>query len=254
MIGVIAVVAFAPIGTIIWDGGFSDEEYRLTFQRPDGSRVPGVTLRVETLAGGICYFYPVNEFLPDSTPTSGADGTMVFHHVAGAVEFSGRDSVSVIGFPLRRDRAPQYDCVFLLDGREIHRLRFDSIRLRGDYEQAQTVSRTWKHPDWPVREYLAHHERWESRRLELFDGNRDGRLDREERIAAHYFESGTDNFQLEEDRVEEEIVFAVREHTIVIAPIRDQPSHAGAIVRRPSDRPVTAVRHIAANISPAQPL
>lgn len=213
------LIAFAPIQTIIWDGRFSDEEYQLKFNRPDGTPVSGVKLRVETRAGGVSYLYPINEFLPDDTPISDATGRMVYHHVSHGLEFGGRDYRNLVGITLSRAGAPQFDCVFLVDGREIHRLRFDDLRLRGEGDNAPRVVRTWQPTDWPAREYIAHHERWGELEMELFDGNGDGQLDREERTARGYFDRAAMyavEFKDHPAAKPCDIEFAVRERTIVI--------------------------------------
>lgn len=211
-----AAVLFAPIQTIYWDGGFSDEEYQIRFIDPSGNPVPDVTLRVQTRAGGASYLYPVNEFLPDTAPTSDADGRMVFHHASLAIEYGGRESANLVGMRFGQSRAPQYDCVFLRAGREVHRLPFDEVRLRGASDRAPEVRRTWQPSDWCRREFIAHHERWEQRELELFDTNGDGQLDREEATARRYFRS-TD-FDAPPERLRaKSIVFRVRETTIALA-------------------------------------
>lgn len=213
------LIAFAPIQALVWDGGFGDEGYQLKFNRPDESPVSGVKLRVETRAGGVCYLYPVNEFLPDGTPTSDANGRMVFHHLSHALEFGGRDYRSLIGITLNRARAPQFDCVFLVAGREVHRLRFDDLRLRGERDDAPHVVRRWQPTDWPAREYIAHNERWSEREMELFDGNGDGHLDREERVTRGYFDRAVMYAVELKDHPAgkpRDVEFAVRERTIVI--------------------------------------
>jgi hypothetical protein len=208
MVGVIAIIAFAPVGAYLGSSRFPDEEYRLTFTRPDGRPVAGVDLRVQTRAGGRSYLYPINEYLPDYAPTSDAGGTMVFHHVSGGIEFDTCESFSLIGLPLGIEGVPQYDCVFLHDGREVHRMRFDSLRHGG--KGAPSVARKWRHSDRLVKEMLANQDRWDEWRNELFDGNRDGKLDLEESTSARYF-------MMAAREGEEEIVFAAREHAIVIA-------------------------------------
>ena len=140
-----AVVALAPIQSIRWSGSFENAEYRLVFADPDGRPVPGVTLRVETAAGGVCHFYPVNEFLPDATPTSDAEGRMTFHHVYEGYEFGGRDDRSLVGICLTTDTVPQYVCVFLHGGREVGRMTYSAIRMDG--KRLQEVTREWKDSD-----------------------------------------------------------------------------------------------------------
>src|SRR6476660_5377232 len=75
-LGLAAAVVLVPFQRSIWDGGVTSAEYRLTFVDETGGPVPGVTLKIETEAGGVCYLYPVDEFVPDQAVTSGADGRM----------------------------------------------------------------------------------------------------------------------------------------------------------------------------------
>lgn len=207
----VAVVLFTPCGGYIWDGRFRPAEHRLKFEDEAGRPVPGVTLQVLTKAGGICYLYPVNEFVPDQTPTSDANGEMVFHHVAIYLEFGGHENRNLVGMDFG-DQAPQYECVFLRDGREVHRVWYDELRPRGDYDRQQFVTRRWEYPDWSVREFK---ERGNSSShiRRLFDANGDGRFDREEATAANYFDVRLNDCL---ERGPEEISFALVERTIVV--------------------------------------
>lgn len=215
VIGLLAVVAFAPCQTIIWDGGFQDAEYRLRFVDSRGRPVPGVTLTVLTQASGVCHLYPVNEFLPDSTPTSDADGLMVFHHRAHYLEFGGGDRMSLIGVRLTATGAPQYVLVFNRGGRELARRGYNEVRPQPDTEY-ETVIRRWHHGEWPVREVLAHRDEQEdARRLRLFDGDRNGVLDREELVAARYFEWAL-TYSHDPERARQDVKFPIIEHTVVL--------------------------------------
>lgn len=210
---VATVVALAPVRTIRWDGGFSDEEYRLTFTRADGRPVEGVSLQVQTHAGGVSYLYPVNEYLPDSTPITDATGRMEFHHLhLTTIEYGGRDIESLIGIPLRRDHAPKYNCVFFHNGLEVTRVPFNDLRLKYEYDQAPNTRKTWRETEWPAREFLAHLENWETYCRELFDSNHDGRLDREEAIPHRIFASWPESRRPSTREVE----FRIRERTVVI--------------------------------------
>lgn len=188
VLGLAAAIFLVPFQGVIWDGGFPSTEYRLTLIDEAGRPVPGVTLQVETQAGGICYVYPVDEFVPDETITSDADGRMVFHHVSDAIEFSGHESADLLGMSFGDTGAPTYVCVFRLGGREVHRLKFGDLQPHGDWDQWRSVTRTWQHPDWPFREYADHRPDWSNHRRRLFDVNGDRELDREERVAAGHFD------------------------------------------------------------------
>jgi len=208
LIFVVAAVLFAPINTIIWDGGFPSAEYRFKFVDGDNHAVPGVTLQVFTQAGGACHLYPVSEFLPDQAPTSDADGNMVFHHASEALEFGGRDYRTLVGITWKTEKIPQYDCVFYLNASEVHRVRFHTLLPR-DWDRLPSIARSWKQPDWAIRESQGHTGDWSAHRMRLFDGNNDGELDREERVAAHFFDKSMYS-------KEEEVAFRVVERTVVI--------------------------------------
>ncbi len=72
---------------------------------------------------------------------------------------------------------------------------------------------TWHDTDWPAKEYLAHDREWEARVRHLFDGAGDGRLDREERTAARYF-NGVMVDRLESHREWREVTFLEVERTV----------------------------------------
>ncbi len=211
VVGLAAAIALAPIRTKLWDGGFEPAEYRPTFTDSAGRPVPGVMLRVLTRAGGPSYLYPVDEFLPDQARTSDADGRMTFHHVGSGLEFGGADHGSLLGIWYTRDGSPQYVCVFSHGGREVARIPYDDLRPRDpESDRLPTVHRAWRHTDWPLREYVAHRDDWQAHRLRLFDGDGNGDLDREERVAAGYFD------ELIEPPSADRIGFAVVERTVVV--------------------------------------
>jgi hypothetical protein len=208
LIFVVAAVVFAPIEMINWDGGFPNAEYRFKFVDGDNHPVPGVTLRVLTQAGGVCHLYPVSDFLPDQVPTSDADGNMIFHHFSDTLEFGGQDHRSLMGITWKKDKAPQFDCVFSLNGIVVYGARFHTLLPR-NYDRLPSVARSWKPPDWTSREFRTHSNDWKRHRERLFDVNSDGELDREERVAALCFDRSM-------DRDEKKVEFVIVERTIVI--------------------------------------
>lgn len=212
----LAVVTIVPnpFCTIIWDGGFESVEYRLAFTDETGRLVPGVRLRVLTQGGGVSHLYPVDEFLPDRVPTSDAQGRMVFRHTSEGLEFGGRSYGGLLGGQFGEAGAPQYLCIFLVGDQEVHRMWYADLR-GGDPYSLPPVSRVWRVPDWPPREYAAHRNNWLTHRPRLFDGNRDGQLDREERTAAGYFERVVE--QSYDDRKEREVTYYVIEQTVLIS-------------------------------------
>ena len=207
----IAVVLLIPFQGIIWDGGFPSVEYRLRFVDSAGRPVPGVTLQVVTQAGGVCPFYPVNEFLPDHAITSDADGQLVFHHVSHVLEYGGHESSNLLGMRFGETTGPQYWCVFRAADWEVARLRLDDLRPRGDeWDHLAVIHRPWPCPEWKIENYLTDSDDWTAQRIRLFDGDRNGQLDREERTAAGYFIRST-------ECQERQIEFAVVERTITLA-------------------------------------
>jgi hypothetical protein len=218
-LGVAAVVGLVPFEGIVWDGGFRDAEFRLRFVDPTDRPVPGVTLRVLTAAGGVCHLYPVNEFLPDGAPASDADGRMVFHHASRGLEFAGHESRNLVGMQFGETRSPQYLLVFDHGGREVYRVWYADLQP-GARQDHWTVTRGWRPSDWPAREHLAHpDEGSHARRLRLFDGDRNGVLDREERTAAGYCDrEWARAAELGEDpRASRDVDFLVVERTITIS-------------------------------------
>lgn len=134
-----AVVALAPIQSIRWSGGFPATEFRFLFTDSHGRPVPGVTLRVETKAGGASYLYPIDEFLPHQVPTSDTEGRMTFHQAGGGgASFGGSVSRSLVGVQYGDFVVPQHVCVFSHGGREVHRARFNDLS-RGGRGEPSTV-------------------------------------------------------------------------------------------------------------------
>jgi hypothetical protein len=195
IVGLAAVVVLVPFHCIVWDGGFQSVECRLKFVDNQGNPVNGVTLTVYTRAGGVCHFYPVDEFVPDAPVTSDADGWMVFHHTSRGPEFGGKEYNNLIGMRFGDTDAPRYDCVFTLDGREVFRTRYNFHRDEWKEFRRGSMTREWRSPGWDFVKYGWLEDGDDSAwRLRVFDTNKDGKLDREEAVAATH--SG---FRLEDD-------------------------------------------------------
>jgi hypothetical protein len=210
ILGVLILVV--PWNGIIWDGGFSSVECRLKFVDSTNKPVAGVTLTVLTNAGGECHFYPVDEFVPDRPVVSDAEGQMVFHHTAIYLEFSGHEYFNLIGMRFGETSSPHYDCVFVLDCREVLRTPFNFHRREWEAYRQLDVKRTWRRPWNPE---LLHRELDEGWRMSLFDCNHDGKLDREERVAANYFEWKWGHLVEDAEKPTEQ-TYSVVERTIVI--------------------------------------
>ncbi len=113
-----------PTKRLIWDGGYMDAEFELTFHDQDGNALEGVELRVEYPGGEKCFYYPVTDYLADATPRSGADGKIVFHHVSfQACETSGRVYEYFWMYQVMEE-GPKFNCRFLYHDREIYRIDF----------------------------------------------------------------------------------------------------------------------------------
>jgi hypothetical protein len=188
-LGSVVLFVTVPFRGMSWDGSFPSVRFHLTVVEPAGRPVPGVAMHVQTRAGGPSYFYPVNEYLPGHAPTSDADGRMVVHHVGRDPGFGGRVHFNQLGYEFGETDAPQYVCVFRLGGREVGRVRYTDLRAP-DGPQADRPWLTGPVPnaDWPRKELFAHSGDWDAHVRRLFDGNGDGKLDREERVARHFFE------------------------------------------------------------------
>ena len=130
---------------ILWDGGFAQTEFEISFRDADGNPVPGVELRVEDRQGRAFYYYPVTDFAPDQAPISDENGTMIFHHVRHSLEFGGHSWHLFFVIPMGDD-TPRYVCRFLLNGRDIARIPYEQLSRDGTRNDEQKVTRCWKAP------------------------------------------------------------------------------------------------------------
>jgi len=188
LVGVAVVIALVPWQGIIWDGGFPATECRLKFVDSEGKPVPGVTLTVFTKTGGVCHYYPIDEFVPNKQVVSDGEGRMVFHHTPVFLEYSGHVSSNLIGMRFGETEAPHYECGFTHQGREVFRTKYNFYRSGWAEFRKPDVTRTWK-PPWDTpgvgrgkpEEFNAFYER-------SFDTNHDGKFDREEIVARRWFQ------------------------------------------------------------------
>ena len=209
---------------IIWDGGYPQAEFQITFQDATGQPVEGVELRVEDYEGHNYFHYPVTDYLPGQTPTSDQAGLMVFHHVSSGIEFSGRECSLFFVIPIEERRGPRFLCRFLRDGAEVHRIDFRELAWwEGQWWQVPKVTRRWKPPDWPPAQLLMKEdescEAWHARAVAFFDVNGNGRLDPEEAAAFHAADRRAEEAIIARSRgvdQEEEMVFPIVRRTITI--------------------------------------
>jgi hypothetical protein len=175
---------------IIWDGGFPQEEFEISFRDADGNSIQGVELRVEDRKGRPFYFYPVSDYATDSAPTSDENGMMIFHHVSRGLEYSGFDGHVFFIIPIG-DGSPEYICRFLRDGKEIYRIPYHKL-LRGDaaHESESVVKRHWKTPQSLVSLFETNSEEsGEQRRARIqsfFHVDPNGKSSREAEIAYYW--------------------------------------------------------------------
>jgi hypothetical protein len=229
-VGLLLCCLFLPVRCMVWDGGFPQFECRISFRDATGQPVEGVALRVETQAGGNCYFYPVTDYVPDDVPVSDKSGVLVFHHVSDFLEFGGKDCASILGIQISSSGgAPKYVCRFFQRGREVHSVWFNEIYQTIDHKYGPSVKRHFVCSDWLMREYLSEIKRGgdeASLRMRLFDCNGDGKLDREEHIAARVSERTMGYFERPEDKLkrrEQEVEFAEIELQVTIQRLPENP-------------------------------
>lgn len=212
----------------LWDGGYLQAEYQITFQDPNGRPMEGVQLQVEDQRGHIFYHYPVTDFLPDRTPISDADGLMVFRHASDGMEFGGKCWFLFCFLPVEERSGPMYVCRFLYRGGEVYRVRYREMDswLQGTWDEVEKVKRRWKRPDWPASQLLwpqgEPFDAYHARILKFFDLDSDGKLNPEEGAA---YGAGT-SWRNEEAAIarlkgedpEEEMEFPVVRRTVTIRP------------------------------------
>jgi hypothetical protein len=215
---VLLLGVLCPTMTVIWDGGWDQEEYRFTFKDRRGRPVEGVRLRVENAAGTNFYHFPVADYMPGQVPASGPDGVLVFHHAPDNM-VSGRDSLLLGVVPVRKVPGPAYVCRFLLGGVEVHRVRYNDLVNTSRV----MVRRRWRWLTWPeLQEKVFQGVKWDAtlpNRERLFDLDGDGELDREERWAAGAaYEAQDRALEIMAGRkpAEEELEFGLVEREVVL--------------------------------------
>jgi hypothetical protein len=224
-----ALIAIGLLGglssRIVWDGGYCQAEYQLTFVDENGAPIPAVELRVEDAEGHNFFHYPVTDYLPDRTIVSNSDGLIVFHHVGGGPEFSGEvDSLYGV-IPVVKRRGPKFICRFVYQESEIHRVAYSDLNSDAQpWESAPKVKRWWTWSAWPMSELLLSPEEslddFRARAKRFFDLDHDGVLSPEEAAA---FRAGTSR-NCEEAALarrsgvdkEEELEFQVIRRTIAV--------------------------------------
>jgi hypothetical protein len=193
----IAAIVFGLFGFFsscmgrLWDGGFPQEEFEISFRDADGNAIQGVEPRVEDRKGRPFYFYPVSDYAPDSAPTSDENGMMIYHHVSrSGLEFSGFDGHLFFIIPIG-DGPPEYICRFLRDGKEMYRVPYHKLRRRDAVgESGSVVTRQWKTPQSLVSLFQTNSEesveQTRARIESFFHVDSNGKSSREAGIAYHW--------------------------------------------------------------------
>jgi hypothetical protein len=193
-LAVVSLGCLCSTQVLIWDGGYLDAEYQITFKDQTGQPVEGIELRIEDREGHVYHHYPVTDFLPGVIPTSDKNGLMVFHHLCYfPIEFSGRIRYVFFLFPVEEKRGPEYICRFSFKGNEVYRVPYGDVNgwREGTWEEVAKVKRNWRFPDWPASELGQKndesYEAWASRINAFFDKNKNGQREPEEAAAQNAF-------------------------------------------------------------------
>jgi hypothetical protein len=130
----------------VWDGGFPQAEYRLTFIDPAGKPIKGVVLAVTDHHGNPAYYYPVSDYSDASAPTSGGDGLISFRHVGGGMEFGGACWRLFFLIPIGRCNPPEYECVFSRGNEVIYRCHYAAFSSGEDWQNLPVRREAWAPP------------------------------------------------------------------------------------------------------------
>ena len=139
LVSLIALAGIVGRQRYIWDGGFPNTAFELTFLDASGQPLQGVQLYVDREDGRSSFHRPVNDYYSGRIPTSDETGLMVFHCVD--IKFGGHCEVDFFIFDNAGCTSPQYDCQFVLNGKEIHRARFnDLVHMKNnETREARTI-------------------------------------------------------------------------------------------------------------------
>jgi hypothetical protein len=172
------------VTSVIWDGGFSEAEYRITFVDDNGQPIEGIKLKVQDKLGTVYYYYPVSDFSPSRTPTSDQSGVLVFHHVDTGVEFGGRCAQLFWFFPIGQCNTPQFVCRFLLNDKDVYHCLYHELEHSAKATN-EIASRTWKWTDYFRQPLEMSLREFEEKLMSDCDHNRDGKINAEEGSQYH---------------------------------------------------------------------
>lgn len=108
----------------LWDGGFPQVEFQISFLDEQRSPLKGVKLAVTDSKEELAFGYPVIDYRQDSVPTSNDDGLMIFHHINLTPEFGGKCRWLFFVFPVGECEAPKYTLHFLIQDKEMARYEY----------------------------------------------------------------------------------------------------------------------------------
>jgi hypothetical protein len=130
----------------VWDGGFPQAEYHLTFVDASGKPINGVVLAVIDRDGNPAYHYPVSDYSDGSAPTSSDDGIIAFRHVGGGMEFGGGCWRLFFLIPIGRCNPPEYECVFSRGDEVIYRCSYTAFSTGEDWQNLPVRREVWAPP------------------------------------------------------------------------------------------------------------
>ena len=151
----------------VWDGGFQQVEYRVTFLDKDSRPLKGVQLRVFDSQGKTTFGYPITDFTDESPPSSDENGMMIFHHVGLSPEFGGSCQQLFFVFPVGKCDAPKYTVQFLLSNRPVASFDYTDLEAPGrevEWKNLPIAKRKWEQKI-PSSPSLPEHLRVENRKL-----------------------------------------------------------------------------------------
>jgi hypothetical protein len=152
----------------LWDGGFRQVEYRISFIDESGHPIKGVQLKVIDSQSNISWAYPVTDYTENMAPTSDEDGLMVFHHVDLSPEFGGSCHRLFFLFPIGECEAPIYTLNFLLSGQTVASFSYIDLESPGwisGWKNLPAVTRKWEQKR-PASPSLPEHLRVENRQVQ----------------------------------------------------------------------------------------
>lgn len=146
-LAIIAVALVSLARKEVWDGGFQQIEYRVTFLDENSQPLKDVQLRVLDDQGNTTFGYPVTDFTDECIPASDENGTMIFHHVSLGMEFGGHCHYLFWMIPIGTCFPPKYTLHFLLSARPIASFAYTDLESPGHmagWKNLPKITRKWE--------------------------------------------------------------------------------------------------------------